>query len=117
MSYESWQVHGSRVEKRNVPNQRHRTPRDRGDAAFRLDQGTALYEDNADDWIQQRMLDEAFDVWQPRGRTYRRNWWNLPEFHSLEDERVILMARIADDFAEMQRQSRSHRRRTAKSTR
>jgi hypothetical protein len=105
MSYESWQLHGRHAEKRKISKQRHRVHEIAAMRRFGLTEDQLYMSDDADDWIQERMLDEAFDLWQPRGHRYRRNWWNSHEFHSLEHERVILMARLSSDLATMEQQS------------
>jgi hypothetical protein len=116
MSYESWQVHGKRATKREVPEQRLRRLEMAAMRRFDLPEDQVYMSDDSDHWIMERMFEEAFGLWQPRGRPYRRNWWNAPEHCSLEDERVISMARIADDLAGMERQSRPPQSRTRKST-
>lgn len=99
------------------PGARHEFHWSRARKKFGLP-GDAVYEDDeAREWAERNMLDEALGHWDDAGRIARAyrprryEWWNRPRLRDLRDEQKLFMLEYSEALS---RAARSERRKPAK---
>jgi hypothetical protein len=93
--FETWQVRGRKVARRELSAARRDAHWRAGSRKFKQPVDDLYDDDDACQWVEERIGVELLDSWDRPGARRRRNWWNAPKFHALEDERTIALAAMS----------------------
>ena len=94
-SVESYRLHGRREQRWMLPDRRQDVHWERAWKKFKLAGDERYEDDEAEHWVEQEMLTEAFSHWDEagrvrRGRAPRRyRWWNTVPLRDLDTERKL----------------------------
>ena len=84
---------------------------------FNLEGDDVYDDDDAEQFAEDGMLDEALDRWAPPrrsgARARRRDWWNRPTTRDFMEQRELDLIEASEMMAEFDREERRQRRRRA----
>jgi len=96
---ERWEIRAGKIRYRCVSDRRHEFHWDAARRKFHLEEDDVYEDEDATQFVELRMCEEALGSWEKRGgRPRRLNWERGQVFKTLDDERTIGMAAIAEEL-------------------